>query len=218
MDNNKEGINEKRKRYYTETMSDPDRHRAYLETRAKRRNRGTIPDVPPVDIGFDPSSVSDSTLSWLAALIDGEGCFLLTKGSHSPSSQERSPSLRDKPRIRMSINIANTNYKLMEALIEKTGIDCVYTHNRPVGSKQKPLYTWRMNATQIKKWLPFIHPWLVLKREQAEIMMEVVGIREKATPRKGEKWVIPNSKEYQEKLSNAVDRIRILNRRGVQNV
>lgn len=152
-------------------------------------------------------------IAWLAALIDGEGSIMLTKHKHAPSTIKRRPYLVNYPRIRPSLAIYNTDYRLMMALIERTGIERVYTHTRPAKENHKKTsYSWRMVANDMREWLPDLLPWLVCKQEQAILMIEALELKTGLTPLKGQKWrrdatMMPRLLEIQQEISD-------LNRRG----
>lgn len=161
--------------------------------------------------------VPDTTLAWLAALIDGEGSILFTKGSYSEAAMAKSPSLAKRSRLRASVAVSNTDYRLMEALKERTGIGAIYTHVRqPKENQKKTAYTWRMNATELRVWLPRIAPWLVLKQEQATLLLEALDLKESMTVKAGEKWTIDwnEVKLRQDRLVEIAEEISALNRKG----
>lgn len=82
--------------------------------------------------------------------------------------------------FRAVVSVANTDPRLAEALALKTGIDRVYVHKAP-GPRNRQQYTWRMNAEEQRRWLPALLPWLVLKRRQAELLLEYLKISKENT-------------------------------------
>jgi len=86
--------------------------------------------------------------------------------------------------FRPVVSIANTDSRLSDALIEKTGITRVYVHRRR-GPRNRRQYTWRMSAEDLKTWLPIVIPWLVLKKRQAELLLEYLTVAETNRSRKG---------------------------------
>jgi len=138
---------------------------------------------------------------------------MLTKHKHSPSTLKSNPQLEKYPRIRPVLSIYNTDYRLMEALVERTGIDRVYTHTRaPKENHKKTSYSWRMTTDDMRFWLPKLLPWLVCKKEQAILMLEALELKTGLTPLKGQEWrkdaaMTPRLLEIQQEIST-------LNRKG----
>lgn len=153
-------------------------------------------------------NLPDTTLSWLAALIDGEGSIMLT--SRMDKTKYRANQLRSV------VSISNTNLKLLREVVKKTGINRIYKHIRPKTDKNrnhvKTAYTWRMVSTEIKIVLPAVLPWLVIKKKQAKLLLEALRIAEINTPRKGEKFkIVKGTRRHEIHLE-----IKFLNRKGIQ--
>lgn len=117
---------------------------------------------------------------WLAALIDGEGSIMFVKRVGSKKAK-----VRRNPHYRAVVSIATADYRLMEALIKQTGIDRVYQH-RINGDPRTPMkrasWTWRLTSEDIQEWLPRVLPYLVLKQQQAKLLLEAIKIKNKLTP------------------------------------
>lgn len=112
---------------------------------------------------------------------------------------------------RASVVIYNTDYRLMDALIEHTGISRVYTHTRPVkANHKKTAYSWRMVADDIRLWGPRLLPWLILKKDQMALLLEALELAERNTPRAGERYVRQDNTRRDE----IVAEISALNRKG----
>jgi hypothetical protein len=155
--------------------------------------------------------VLDTTAAWLAALIDGEGSIMLGK-------RESGPRNLRQPHYRAVVAIANTDFRLMEALVNRVGDGQVYEHrvsntrasHNPRKNRQ---WTWRMNANQIRVWLPPVRPWLVLKDEQAELLLEALELK----ARYGSEGRYPNAAQViqiRDRLTEIYQAIRALNTRG----
>lgn len=141
--------------------------------------------------------IPDTTAAWLAALIDGEGSVMLIDRRKQRARQ-----------FRAVVSVANTDPRLAKALAIKTGIDRVYIHKAP-GPRNRQQYTWRMNAQEIRKWLPILIPWLILKKKQAQLLLRYLVIAEANTCRAGKKRVITGL-HHKEAIHK---QIRLLNRR-----
>jgi hypothetical protein len=97
----------------------------------------------------------------LAAYIDGEGCIDI----HLSNPKKHT---RPTPNLYLRVAVVNTDPRLLAWCVENFGgsVSC-----RALKGKYKPLFRWdtgsRMAASIIKNCYPF----LIIKREQAEIAM-----------------------------------------------
>lgn len=150
-------------------------------------------------------------LIWLAALIDGEGSVMLGK---------RVYSRREKPKrndhYRAAVVICGTDVRLLEALVVNTGVMRIYSHRvngDPRSPRKRQQWTWRLGADDIRLWLPAIRPYLVIKGEQADLVLEALQIKERLDPSTKGFKVIWRSKLV-ERLSEIYEAVRALNTRG----
>ena len=114
---------------------------------------------------------------WLAGFYDGEGCLNLT---HQKSKRNTAFSPQ--------IDLVNTNHAAMELIISfLADLDIpVYVSkskkhgvfHRDSGRSHKQRMTIRIaRMKSVKRFLEHISPYLVLKREQAELLLEFVSSR-----------------------------------------
>lgn len=115
------------------------------------------------------------------------------------------------PHYRAQVCVYNTDKRLMDALVDSTGIDRVYAHTRqPKEHHKKTSYRWNMVADDVRKWGPQLLPWLVCKREQMELLLEALQIADGNTPRTGEPLVYSGLQRRDEIYAE----IRRLNTKG----
>jgi len=115
--------------------------------------------------------MTKENLVWLAALIDGEGSVMLN--THAG----RAGKTRSGAYLRPSVIVSNNDRRLMDALIERTGVSRVYAHRRQTTESGKhPCYTWRLASDDIRRLGPKLLPHLVLKREQMELLLEFLSL------------------------------------------
>lgn len=158
-----------------------------------------------------------ATLTWLAALIDGEGSIMLNKRTYSGNSPS---TIRSKlPVYRPVVVIAaTTDYRLMEAIREKILVGQVYEHRvsntrKSYNPRKRRQWTYRLNVCQIKTWLPNIRPWLVLKGEQADLLLEAMSIKAQMTPGQPG-FLLPQRKKLRIRLDEIYAAIRAANTKG----
>lgn len=123
----------------------------------------------------------------------------------------RQPSSNKGRHYRASVVVYNTDRRLIDAIVERTGIARVYTHTRaPQENRKKTSYSWRMASTDIREWGPRLLPWLVCKREQMELLLEHLELAKRNTPRSG--WTL--DVDARDRRDEIVLRISELNRKG----
>lgn len=152
----------------------------------------------------------EQLLIWLAALIDGEGSVMLTKRVRSSKEKVR------KDNYRSSLVICGTDVRLLEALVVNTGVMRIYSHRvngDPRSPRKRQQWTWRLTANDIRDWLPAIRPYLVIKGEQADLLLEALSIKDKLNPNSRGFQVIWRS-QLVERLDEIYGAIRSLNTRG----
>lgn len=117
-------------------------------------------------------------LAWAAGFFDGEG-HVGIKRSHE----------RRKCGIYMSLNlvvtVANTHAPTIAKFMQIVGVSgntCVYPDRRPENKRNRILYTARFSANHAYIVLKLLLPYLVTRKEQAEVG---IAFRETFTTRKG---------------------------------
>jgi len=92
---------------------------------------------------------------WLACAIDGEGCVSLCKGGRWFSPQ---------------VHIANTQYKFVEEVSRITGEKVISRDLR--GNRKRQYYVKISDQRKVVALLQGVLPFLVIKRRQAELLVE----------------------------------------------
>jgi hypothetical protein len=161
-----------------------------------------------------------ATFRWLAALVDGEGSIMLNRRTFSGNTKATTTRGRGIQYRPVVVIAANTDYRLMEAIREEIQVGQVYEHvvsntAKSFNPRKRRQWTYRLNTTQIANWLPGIRPWLVLKKEQADLLLEAQQLKLKLTPGNGTAWRHEQTrKPITDQLDTIYERIRELNTRG----
>lgn len=114
--------------------------------------------------------MKEKNLSYLAGLIDGEGCLSAWR-YWNKNRTDCSPYFQYSCRL----NITNTSLELMKQLIQYYGGG--YRMTRPANGKHKARYEWRPKGKKnLELLLLGIIPHLLIKREQAELLLEWVRL------------------------------------------
>jgi hypothetical protein len=104
-----------------------------------------------------------------AAYIDSEGCISLGKGQ---TRKDRTGYLVYVPRLLVS----NIDPRLPIWLQERFGGAVLY-RECPSTKKSRPVYTWGANQAEIGKVLRQCLPYFIIKKREAELMLEFLETR-----------------------------------------
>lgn len=108
--------------------------------------------------------MNETEKAYVAGIIDGEGTISITHYRHAGQ----------KINITKTIRVVGTDIRLLEWLKSRTGLGVI----RPLlldvlaHPNNKPQYSWSPTGKGRKAFLIDILPYLVLKRRQAELMLE----------------------------------------------
>ena len=98
--------------------------------------------------------------AYIAGLFDGEGCVSIIKDDRTGQGNHKSPSYS------LILIISNNNKEVLEWLNKKTGIGNLAKR------KNQRLYDWKLSRKGTEIFLNKIYPYLIIKREQAELAIE----------------------------------------------
>jgi hypothetical protein len=147
------------------------------------------------------NKLTPTQASYVAGLVDGDGCISITH------QRARGPDTYS-----ITFRIENTSEELLQWLYAVTGAG-VLGNSSHEGAKWdrpniKPMYKWNVYPKELREFLPQIEPYLVLKRERAQITVEWLKrslvYRGRRTTDDHRRWKTKNCARMQE-----------LNKRGV---
>lgn len=121
--------------------------------------------------------------AYCAATIDCEGTISISHKS----------KLSQKRNVSKTIRVTNTNILLLEWLKAVTNlgkVSLLSTKSTFFDRRCKPLYGWTLCGKSIKSFLIEIMPYLILKRRQAELMLESIELS----------WHRGKGKEYSQEI------------------
>ena len=139
-------------------------------------------------------NLESQKLSWLAGIIDGEGCIgLYSFLSHGKYKE-----------IRTQIIIVSTNYLLIlevRKILDGLKISyCVGLRKRIKPNWKQSYYIQMQNIPALKKFLPFLLSYLIVKQKQAKIIQKFCNRRRNSSYLKNE--------------FRMVNQIKLLNKKG----
>lgn len=103
-------------------------------------------------------------LAWLAGIIDGEGCIDLSRRSRARAVG-----------YHMRVSVSNTDVRLVARCQQITGLGRVAQlggeTRRRMRDRWRPCYAWSVSTRQAEDVLRLVLPYLVIKREQADLAL-----------------------------------------------
>lgn len=97
--------------------------------------------------------------AYLAGIFDGEG----TIGYYDYRKRHES-----------TVMITNADPRIMTWILEKIGYGCVTTIRKAYDRRKHIVHHWRIsNRPRVKDFLEAIVPYLIIKKDQAELLLEL---------------------------------------------
>lgn len=106
--------------------------------------------------------VSNEELSYAAGIIDGEGCIDIVKTK--PCGRRKTPSFKSRVRV------SNTDKRLIVWLHQKFGGYVYNSYDNRKNRRNK--FEWCLNDDNAVEFLNLIKPFMKLKIEQANLLIE----------------------------------------------
>ncbi len=104
--------------------------------------------------------MNDILKSYLAGLIDGEGCLTIAKQIRKN---------RVSPAYRISITMSNTDYKLVKIFFDNYG--GVVTERKEDRKEWANSYCWYCPGYAVVSFLNDLSPYLISKKRQADLLL-----------------------------------------------
>ena len=145
--------------------------------------------------------ISETDKSYIAGLVDGEGCFNIYKMKNK--SCKRGYTFVGR------MFVTNCDLNALVEMRELTGLGSVRKRTPQAGRKQS--YNWDLSVLEVKEIVPHIFPYMRIKKRQAELMMSFLNTHQWGR-RKG--FVLEDS--VVESRKNMYDSMASLNFRGVR--
>ena len=164
----------------------PNRTRSAINTQASKlglRHRNILRHI----------ELTDTEAAYIAGIVDGEGSINMNAFRKQPIPQ---------------VSIANTDIRLINWLMEKLKSLNPHLYTRPATETQKPVYKiYVANNASVQALLERIVPYMVIKKERAEVMMEFTSTRVGVS--------VHTPYDFDPMIT--IEKIRQLNRRGPNN-
>jgi len=109
-------------------------------------------------MGKDPAKetreLTDTEWSYLAGIIDGEGCI-----TASSNGQDR-----------IRVTVTSTSRGLIDWMIARVGGSVC--NRRPASPRHKPTYGWEVSYVKANSFLRGVLPYLLIKARHAELALQ----------------------------------------------
>lgn len=134
-------------------------------------------------------------LAYLAGIMDGEGCFFIGNYSRSKHGAKYYQTV---------LSVSSCSPELIDWLsMNFGGMNTKYTHKQTPKNSRKPVYRWIASGDRLTHLCEVMFPYLVIKRREAEILLEMRKTFEKYSPKKGQRSrmkLLPEDLEIRQKL------------------
>lgn len=120
--------------------------------------------------------LSLSARAYVAAMIDAEGVITITR----LTGGARARKTNREPAYRPLVLVTNSHAGLIGFLAELTGEGTTYQNPKPPRPNWSPMHRWQCPSAAGQRLLAVILPYLVIKREIAELVMKLQPIPRKS--------------------------------------
>jgi hypothetical protein len=144
--------------------------------------------------------MTDTEAAYIAGIVDGEGCITV--------SRRYDPTCKLGFYLRPFITVANTDKEMLSFCRDTTGAGrLIYYVSRQANHRNA--WRWNVWTQQAGDVLRVIVPYLITKRRQAELLLELIDLQAKKYGR----TVVPASEKA--RRVEIESEIKALNRRGI---
>ena len=150
--------------------------------------------------------LSETQRAYLAGLIDGEGCISISSGTQQAKRGVAFPQFGCK------MYISNTNLIILQTVQSWVGEGKITMVRRASSMKEKnwkAVYNWSIYSRIMRQFLPIIFPYLIIKKEQAELALSFLDTV------KGRGYGSNLNPEEKRRRFYIVSRLKELNQRGL---
>jgi hypothetical protein len=156
------------------------------------------------------AEIEPTTLAYLAGIIDGEGAVTIAR--------IRDPRYADGVYYRGQVQVGNTRRDLVDYLnrVFPASIQGPYQPRNSI--RAKPVYYWISNGKMARVMLRAVMPYLLLKRRQAELCLELEYLKALRRPQHADGRFVRGAQfapEVKQRMVEIWEEARTLNKRGV---
>jgi hypothetical protein len=117
-------------------------------------------------------NLTETQKAYIAGLLDGEGCIGIDKNKSQASIWNYDFKIR--------IIITNSYSDVLFWIKEITGVGCVYLSKGAFKPNWRPIHRWQIVSEQARNFLIQIYPYLKIKKEIADIVLQLPVLQPQA--------------------------------------
>ena len=137
---------------------------------------------------YIPKEYTIAQMAYLAGILDGEGSFII--GCYAFSKKT------GVPHFHTTIQVTSTDKVLIEWLVDNFGGKLsTYTARQLSNNFKRIPFRWTIHSDRVKHLCEGTLPYLVIMKDQAQIMIDMRNTFEKTRMRKGQQGTQPIEKE-----------------------
>lgn len=149
-------------------------------------------------------------IAYLAGIIDGEGSIYIGNFSSNPKTGTEY--------YQTNIEVTNTDENLINWLLENIGgRKSKYTQKQTPKNSRRDVYKWIVSGDLLTHLCLLLLPYVIIKKRQCEIMIEMRKTFEKTRICKGKQGVQPIDTEVLQLRKKYFDEMRSLHCRNYSN-
>ena len=127
---------------------------------------------------------TNEQLAYLAGIIDGEGSIYIGCYSHNPKT--------GTPHYQTKIEVSNTSETLIDWLIANfQGNKTKYLYSQLPKNSKRDVYRWTIWSDHVGFLCQAMLPYLIIKKREAEIMIEIRKTYDITHTQKGHQGLVP---------------------------
>lgn len=141
--------------------------------------------------------------AYLSGIMDGEGAFIIGAYAKNPKT--------GTPHFHTTMQVSSTDACLINWLVDNFGGRLqYYTARQTPKNSKRAVYRWTAHSDRVKHLCEIMLPYLVIKKEQAEIMIQMRDTFEKTRMQKGQQGTQPISQEVLDVRYNLFHKMKSL--------
>lgn len=155
-------------------------------------------------------SYTIAQIAYLAGIIDGEGSIYIGNFSSNPKNGTLY--------YQTNMEVTNTDEALIDWLITNIGgRKNKYTPKQTPINSRRPVFRWIVSGELLTNLCHLLLPYLIIKKRQCEIMIEMRKTFEVSNSQKGKQGIQPVSKEILSLRKKYFDEMQSLHCRNYNN-
>lgn len=137
---------------------------------------------------YVPKEYTVAQLAYMAGIMDGEGCFIIGAYAKNPKT--------GTPHFHTTMQVSSTDEILIDWIVENFGgKKSFYTAKQTPINSRRAVYRWTGHSDRVKHMCEVLMPYLVIKKDQAKVMIEMRNTFEKTRMQKGQQGTQPISQD-----------------------